>query len=172
VNAIVFILLIGAIIAILVGVLTSILAVLPPRRTSETDEDKFGPVYWGYSLWTIALGIFLILSPKYFFGPSWSYFKELPHDGSGMGYCCLALGSVTLIALWRNANDAIVSMLLFLIGFVLNASGTLLFAEGLLGHQGLMEGPFMIFTGGQAFIHSAVLSVRHRTKRKAKDGEK
>lgn len=169
-NALVFFLLIGAIGSILVGIVTSILAVLPPRRASETDADRFGPVYWSYGLWNIGLGVFMISSPQNWFGPSWSYFKLPPH---GMGYCCLVLGSVILIALWRNANDAIVSMLLFSIGFILNTAGTLIFAEGLLGHQGLMESPFMLFTGGQAFILSAVLSVRHRTaKRRSKDGKK
>jgi hypothetical protein len=44
-----------------------------------------------------------------------------------------------------------------LTGFVFWTSGLLLGAEGLLGHQGLMEAPFMLFVGAHKFVISTGL---------------
>jgi hypothetical protein len=118
-----------------------------------------GPVYWSFAVWTVALGGVLIAAPQSWYGPSWSYFSELPHNGFGMGLCCVSLGLLQCLALWRNAAPKTLSILFFLSGFVYWTAGILLGAEGLLGHQGLMEAPFMMYVGAHKVTHSASLWV-------------
>jgi hypothetical protein len=113
--------------------------------------------------WVVALGVFLIMAPADWFGPSWAYFANhgqiiIPAGGFGMGLCLSLLGTLQLLALWCNAYLKL-SFLFFLVGFVFWASGLLLGAEGILGHQGLIESPLMLFIG----IHKIVASVNlHR----------
>lgn len=116
-----------------------------------------GPVYRTFAIWTTLLGTVLILAPNNWYGPSWSYFPWLPHNGFGMGLCCILLGSLQLIALWRNASKRLLSLLFFLSGFVFWTAGILLGAEGLIGQKGLMEAPFMLYVGAHKFSHSAAL---------------
>lgn len=116
------------------------------------------PVYWSFAVWTIALGVALMCAPPWWFGPSWSYFPQLPHNGFGMGLCCSILGGLLVISLRLNANAKTLSGLFFLLGFVYWTAGTILGAEGILGHRGLMEMPFMLYVGAHAFAHSAALA--------------
>jgi hypothetical protein len=117
--------------------------------------------------WITVLGIFLMAAPDGWYGPSWSYFAQhnepiVPAGGFGMGVCCVAIGAVQLLSIWRS-RWRWVSLFFFLSGFVLMTSGLLLFAEGFLGHRGLMEAPFMCTLA----VHKVVISVNifSRTQR-------
>jgi hypothetical protein len=121
----------------------------------------------GYAVlagWVIILGTFLMVAPDNWYGPTWWYFAQqgemiIPAGGFGMGLCLLSLGVLQALTLWRRAYRTL-SILLFLSGFVFWTSGLLLGAEGLVGHQGLMETPFMLFVG----VHKFVMSVNLRSK--------
>jgi magnesium-transporting ATPase (P-type) len=152
-----------------VGIVTSLItAMLPvngrhrPRKSRRPAAISTGAIYWSFTVWTVVLGIFLMLAPPCWFGPSWSYFKLLPHNGTGMGICLIILSVLQVVALWRDFDARILSILFFLNGFVYWTAGIILGAEGLLGHQGLMEAPFMLCIGAQAFALSASLRVNSR----------
>jgi hypothetical protein len=114
-------------------------------------------VYWSFAAWTILLGAFLLAAPQSWYGPSWAYFPQLPHNGYGMGLCLVVLGGAQILTLHRRGTDKTLSILFFLSGFVYWTAGIILAAEGLLGHQGLMEAPFMLYVGAHKFTHSAKL---------------
>lgn len=166
-NTAVSVIVIAAAVSICIGALTSLVPMLSltkkgddlPRRPVAINT---GPVYWNYAIWTVGLGVFLMAAPKSWYGPSWSYFPQLPHNGLGMGVCCTGLGTLLILALWRELSARIMSILLFLTGFVYWTAGIILGAEGLLGHMGLMEAPFMLYLGAQAFAHTAALTAHDR----------
>lgn len=166
-SGLVVILLIGSISSLVMGIAASLLVIWPwPAKSSGKSDNPFRTVYWSYGGWTAMLGVFLMSAPPDWFGPSWNYFPELPHNGFGMGLSCTTLAALLLFALWQNANEAVLSVLLFACGFVYWMGGILLGAEGLLGHQGLIEAPLMLIIGGQAHVHSAVLFSRYRSGRR------
>lgn len=165
-NAVVTVILIAAVSSILLGVLTALIPLLSlgnrggrPRRPIMMNT---GPVYWSFTVWTIGLGVVLMLAPKDWYGPTWSYFPQLPHNGFGMGLCLTLLSSVQAVALWREASARVLGVLFFLNGFVYWTAGIILAAEGLLGHQGLAEVPFILYTGAHAFAQSAALTAHHK----------
>lgn len=119
-------------------------------------------VYWSFAAWTIVLGVVLMLAPADWFGPSWSYFPEIPHNGFWMGLVCVGLGVAQLVVLWHNNSRRALAILFGLSGFVFWTAGIILAAEGLLGHQGLMESPFLLYVGAHKFTHSAALTLRPR----------
>lgn len=128
-----------------------------------------GPIYWSFAVLNICLGIALMLAPDDWYGPSWSYFYThgqaiVPAGGFGMGLCCCGIGGAQLVALTLR-NDLVLSVLFFLGGFVFWTAGIILGAEGLLGHQGLMEAPFMLVLGGHKLALSAALRVYSRQGR-------
>jgi hypothetical protein len=167
-NTAVSILLEAAVASMCVGALTSLVPMLSLTRKGNAlplrpIKINTGPLYWNYAVWTVALGAVLILAPQSWYGPSWSYFASvIPHNGFGMGVCCTGLGTLLILSLWRDLSARIISILLFLTGFVYWTAGITLGAEGLLGHQGLMEAPFMLYMGAQAFSHSAALTAHDR----------
>lgn len=166
-NTAVLVIVIAGIASISVGALTSLVPLLSltkqgnalPRRPITMNT---GPLYWNYAGWTMGLGGVLLVSPPSWYGPSWHYFPQLPHNGFGMGICCTALGVLLVLALQLDLSARIISILLFLTGFTYWTAGIILGAEGLLGHQGLMEAPFMCYMGAQAFAHSAALTAHDR----------
>jgi hypothetical protein len=128
---------------------------------AEPDLD----VYWTFAFLMVALGVVLMCAPRNWFGPSWHYFTEFPSDGFWMGLCCTMLGGWQALTLWhskqRNMLAArLLSLLFFLGGFVLWTAGVMLATAGLLGHQGLMEAPFMMIVGGHKFVISTRLAAR------------
>jgi hypothetical protein len=159
VSVVVTVVIIGAIVSLSAGVVTAVVSALSLRKKRKlaggliVDE----PVYWSFTLWTTLLGIFLALAPQSWYGPSWSYFHMIPSNGFGMGLCLIALSALQVIALWRDKGTRIQSILLFLMGFVYWTAGIILGAEGLLGHQGLMESPFILVFGAHAFALSAAI---------------
>jgi hypothetical protein len=159
IEPIVTVILIASIGALAVGLVTSITVLLPRSDSHERELPMMStaPLYWSFTIWTVVLGVVMMLAPSYWYGPSWSYFREIPHNGFWMGLCCAVLGSLQLLALWRKATMRTLAVLLFLNGFVFWASGITLGAEGLLGHQGLMEAPFMCYVGAHAYAHSTAL---------------
>jgi hypothetical protein len=161
VNTVVPLILAGGIVSILIGIVMAWLAAVFEEKRYPMVMAA-GPVYWSYALWTFLLGVVLMLSPAYWYGPSWSYFPQLPHNGFGMGMCCSILAALLMIALRLNAHARILSVLFFLIGLVYWTAGIILGAEGLLGHQGLMEALFMMPWGAIAFTISAILMVYRR----------
>lgn len=136
---------------------------LPLLAKRGWPESK--SMYVSLAVWAQALGLLLVLAPPSWFGPSWSYFPQLPHNGTGMGLCLLFLGGGQLVAI---ANDRIraCAILIFLGGFVCWTAGIILAAEGILGHQGLMESPFMLTVGAYKFTHSGALSAEYRRDKK------
>jgi hypothetical protein len=127
-------------------------------------DSKSG--YAVLAVWVTVLGIFLMAAPDDWYGPSWSYFAHegeliVPAGGFGMGMALSTLGVLQMVAVggerWR-----VLSLLFGLSGFVFMTAGLLLGAEGLFGHQGLMEAPFMLFVA----VHKLVISVNasQRTK--------
>lgn len=120
--------------------------------------------YYGHAGLIVALGVWYLASPTWFFGPSWSYFTELPHNGFGIGTTCLGLGVLQLLAIRLN-KVWLTAVLLWLGGFVCWTSGVILGAEGLLGHQGLQEAPLFCTLGGYKFLVSNILVAHHRKNR-------
>lgn len=114
-------------------------------------------IYWSFAAWTVGLGLFLVVAPDDWYGPTWSYSDILPHNGFYMGWTCLSLGVSQLWALWKGYSAKVLSILFFLSGFVFWTAGISLAAEGLAGHTGLMEAPFMLYVGAHKFAHSAAL---------------
>ncbi|OBJ05242.1 hypothetical protein [Mycobacterium sp. 1465703.0] len=123
-----------------------------------------GPVYWSFAVMSIALGVVLIAAPANWYGPSWHYFPQLPHNGFGMGVCCCAIGLAQVATLAWRRSSLVLSVLFFLGGFVFWTAGMILGAEGILGRQGLMEAPFMLVLGGHKLALSASLMNHHRAK--------
>lgn len=131
-------------------------------------DEQIG-VYWSFALWTVALGAVLMAAPDNWFGPSWSYFSQLPHNGFAMGVCCAGLGGLQALTLLQHACGRdlayrVLAWLFFLAGFVYWTAGIILGAEGLLGHQGLMEAPFMLYAAAHQFSYSAALLTHARRK--------
>jgi hypothetical protein len=128
--------------------------------------ERYG-VYWAFAWWNIALGVVLECAPESWFGPSWHFFTQLPGNGFWMGLCCTMLGAWQLLSLWRGRQrctppGVLLAVLFFLSGFVFWTSGMTLAAAGLLGHQGLMEAPFMCYAGAHMFAYAADLMARAR----------
>lgn len=139
-----------------------------PATSSESEHfiRRSGAIYWSFSVWTVALGILLMRAPRNWFGPSWSYFHGIPHNGFWMGVILTVLGTLQMIVLAHEQLDYFkLGILFFLAGLVFWTAGMLIGAEGLLGHMGLMEAPFMMYVGAHKVTHSAVLLNHHRRKR-------
>jgi len=137
-----------------------------PTTTTGKFIARSGAVYWSFSIWTVVLGVVLMCAPRNWFGPSWSYFHGIPHNGFWMGVICTVLGTLQMLVLANQHLDYFkLGILFFLTGLVFWAAGMILGAEGLLGHQGLMEAPFMMYVGAHNLTHSAVLLNHHRRKR-------
>jgi hypothetical protein len=160
VNVVVTVMLCAAIMSVTVGFVTAIIAFAPSSNRPEfnpamtTGDDSS---YRTLATWTVLLGVFLMIAPNDYFGPSWAYFAALPHNGFGMGLCLTILAVLQLIDLWRHDKQRLrlLSHLFFLTGFVYWTAGITLGAEGILGHGGLMEAPFMMMVGAHNFVHSA-----------------
>jgi hypothetical protein len=137
------------------------------QRLQRPYEISAGPVYWGIATVAVLIGVVLLAAPQNWYGPSWSYYHQyLPSNGHGMGMCCVALGGLQMVALWRNASAKVLSVLFGLGGFVYMTAGTILAAEGLQGHQGLMEAPFILVIGAHKLIHSSALMRYYRQQRR------
>jgi hypothetical protein len=163
------VILIAAMLSVCAGLAMSLVTMLSLNKKRDTGDTTStpltitaGPVYWSYSAGTATLGVVLMLAPKDWYGPTWSYFTQLPHNGFGMGACCFLLGGLQVIALWRSATAKTLSVLFFLSGFTYWTAGVILGAEGLLGHQGLMEVPFVIAVAGQSLALSVSLMAHYR----------
>jgi hypothetical protein len=142
--------------------------------TAGHDDEPIG-LYWGVAWLMVGFGACLMLEPDNYFGPSWHFFPQLPPNGFWMGLCCTMLGMWQLVVLWRNRLKHILSrrllaLLFFLGSVVLWTSGTTLIAAGLLGHQGLQEGPaYLIIAGHKVFV-SAQLARRDKYEKRLDDG--
>lgn len=166
-STLVAILVISAVVVLCVGVFTSLISLLAKQdRLQPPVTMNTEPIYWSFAQITVLLGIVFLLAPQSWFGPSWSYFSFiLPHNGFGIGSCCVGLGGLLMVALWRRGGARILWILLFLNGFVYWTSGIILGAEGLLGHQGLMEAPLFMAIGAHAYAHSVRLRMYSRQEK-------
>lgn len=158
-NVVVAVAILSAVVSIVIGIGTALVMTLLKRSKPRPESTPGGDrtVYWSFASWTMVLGTVLMVAPNSWFGPSWHYFPQLPHNGFGMGLCCIILASLQLWTLHRRGSDKTLSILFFLSGFTYWTAGIILAAEGLLGHQGLMEAPFMLYVGAHKFTHSAKL---------------
>jgi hypothetical protein len=157
VSVVVAVAIMAAVFSIVIGMGTAVVIVALKRSAPRVKPAKDRTIYWSFATWTIILGFVLMVAPNNWFGPSWHYFPQLPHNGFGMGLCLIVLASFQLFTLYRGGSDKTLSLWLFLSGFVYWTAGIILAAEGLLGHQGLMEAPFMLYVGAHKFTHSAKL---------------
>lgn len=138
---------------------------LGPDESFDAIQIRVAPIYWSYAGVNTVIGLFLIAASTWapdWFGPSWHYFPQLPHNGTGMGICCVALGILQHLALWKYPTAQLLSTLFGVSAFVYWMSGCILAAEGLLGGQGLMEAPFMLVIAMHLLIHSGSLMMYHR----------
>lgn len=134
---------------------------LPDPADFLTDHwDK--STYVNFAVLAQLLGLWYILSPNYFYGPSWSYFHQLPHNGIGLGICLVLLSAAQLVAI-ANDRPRLTATLIFLGGFVLLTAGLILFAEGIFGHMGLQEAPPMVVIAGYKFDKSAKLRAQFKS---------
>ena len=137
----------------------------PRRRPPPYEPINAAPLYWTFAFFTVALGVVCVMAPKNWFGPTWSYFPQLPHNGTGLGLCCIALGSLQMLALWRRVSARLLAIPMFLVAFVYWTSAVTLMIEGLLGQHGLMETPFIFYVSGHQLVHSAILMRRRKNRR-------
>lgn len=126
------------------------------------------PGFIGHAATVISLGVFYLLSPSDWYGPSWSYFYNhglpiLPAGGFGLGCCLTVSGVLQLIAVWRN-NSRWLPALFFVSGFCFFMAGFLLGAEGLAGHHGLQEAPLLLVFGIVKFITMSNIMVERRKR--------
>lgn len=134
--------------------------------TRTWPGSKF--VYYGHAGLILTLGAFLLAAPTNWFGPSWSYFPWLPHNGVGMGITCTALGLLQLLTIHRNCVGT-TWVLLYMGGITNFTAGVLLAAEGIFGHQGLMEAPWMCTVGVIKWIQCFVLRDDYRRRQQDSD---
>lgn len=125
--------------------------------------------FLGHATTIIVLGTFYMCSPPSWYGPSWSYFYHhgvplIQPGGFGLGVCLAGIGIAQLITLWRDAAR-ILPVLFFLSGFVFWVAGSILAAEGVLGHLGLQEAPLLLVIGAFKFITMINLVIRRRDRR-------
>lgn len=188
VGAVIVVVISAAVLSVLVGLVTSFATLFTNRGAAQVNTEDLpavpekpvvevtkiiveqedsaindSSIYWSFAVFTAILGVFLILAPTWFFGPSWRYFDYIPHNGKPMGAVCLMLGAAQAGVLWKFGRKKYrrpLSILFFLSGFMYWTAGMILGAEGLAGHQGLMEAPFMMFAGGYHFAHGAGLSTQ------------
>jgi hypothetical protein len=154
-NVVVAVAIFGAVASIATGLCTAVVIMALKRSPKSKTLVRDRSVYWSFAAWTIVLGVVLMAAPHSWFGPSWHYF--LPHNGFGMGLCLALIGTAQILTLHRGGSDKTLSTLFFMSGFVYWTAGIIIAAEGLLGHQGLMEAPFMLYVGAHKFTHSAKL---------------
>lgn len=164
-NTVVTVVLIAAMVSLAVGIITPLIPFGRNRPHQDPIMVSARPIYWRFSAWTVLIGVILIGAPNNWYGPSWHYFSLPPHNGVGMGVCLTVLATLQMLALWRDASVRILSALFFLIGNTYWTAGMVLGTEGLLGHQGLMEAPFMMLVGAHAFALKVELTVRSRRDR-------
>jgi hypothetical protein len=140
----------------------------PPPKISPEDFlasvwDK--SLYINFAVLVQVLGLWYVLCPADTYGPTWSYFHQLPHKGTGLGICLILLSAGQLTAIANN-RPRLTGALLFLSGFVFLTSGLIIFAEGVFGHMGLQEAPLMCIIAGYKFAQSAKLRAQFKQPRK------
>jgi hypothetical protein len=132
VNVAVAVMVIAATVAIFVGIVDALITMTSGKRVQRflPTGDPEPVVGWGFTIWTMLLGAFFMGAPQWFCGPSWSYFPQLPHNSFGMGLCLTILSLLHAVARLRRSSNHVVSVLLFLKGFVFWTAGITLGAEG------------------------------------------
>ena len=140
----------------------------PDESASFIDPASFLPdhrwdksIHVNFAVLAQLLGLWYILSPAYFYGPSWSYFHQIPHNGTGLGICLVVISSAQLAAIANN-RPLLTGTLIFLNAFVLLTAGLIIFAEGIFGHMGLQEAPPMCVIAGYKFAQSAKLRAQFK----------
>lgn len=133
-------------------------------------EDFLAPawdksIYINFAVLVQLLGVWYVLCPIWTYGPTWSYFHQLPHNGTGLGICLILLSAAQLVAIANN-RPRLTGGLLFGGGFVFLTSGLILAAEGIFGHMGLQEVPPMFIIAGYKFAQSAKLRTQFKKPRK------
>lgn len=159
-SVVVAVMIVFAILCMSIGLIAALATWFAQRPRSTPLEQ----VYWSFTVWSYVLGGILITAPNWWFGPTWSYFQSIPHNGIMMGVVLVVLAVLqTVVMLIHNSRQTkLLSLLFFLNGFVYWTAGCILGAEGLSGHMGLMEAPFMMYAGAHLFTHSAALMAQER----------
>lgn len=140
----------------------------PPEARSPS-EIKNVLSYYAHAALVIILGAFYLLSPRSWYGPSWSYFYQqglwiLPAGGIGLGGCLAGIGLFQLLSIRRDCARCLIT-LFFCSGFAFTMAGALLGAEGLMGHRGLQEAPLLLVLGMFKFIMMSIMQADRRSRR-------
>lgn len=113
------------------------------------------------AVWYFLVAAICMGGPHWWFGPTWTYFRQLPQGGWWLGISCLMLGCTMTYSLVRHRRGLMIwSMTLGAVTFIVAAF--LLFAEGMAGRMGLMESWFMAYVAINIGLHAAVERARRR----------
>lgn len=113
----------------------------------------------GVVVWYFLTGIICLFGPDWWFGPTWSYFQQIPHGGHGLGYTCLGLAVMAAYALWRRKRRVLIwSLALGSTSFFVAAA--LISAQGIIGRMGLMESWFMLYAAVDIGLRGITLTVK------------
>lgn len=113
----------------------------------------------GIAVWYFFIGALCLFAPASWYGPTWSFFQQIPHGGHGLGVTSLSLGLVMIYGILRRKRRLIKAALgLGAVSFYVSA--WLIAAQGVVGHTGLMESPFMMYVAFDIGIQSTVLATK------------
>jgi hypothetical protein len=113
----------------------------------------------GIAVWYFFIGALCLFAPDSWYGPTWSFFQQIPHGGHGLGITCLALGVVMVFAIWRRKRR-LMKTALGLGATSFYVAAWLIAAQGIIGGTGLMESPFMMYVAFDIGIQSTVLATK------------
>lgn len=136
-----------------------------PEGVADLEVDKttldwsVSFAHRGITFWYFMLAAICLFGPNEWFGPTWWYFQYVPHGGFGLGVTCLILGLAMVYAIWRRRRTAM-RVALSAGALAIWISAALIGAQGVIGHTGLMESPFMMYVAFDIGIQSALLSRR------------
>lgn len=123
------------------------------EEPAEFAQWRVQVAHRGITAWYFFIGSVMLFSPPYFFGPTWSYFRYLPHGGSGLGYACYLLGVLMLVSI-RRKSKRLMSITLGMGGVAFWLAAALIAAQGIIGRTGLMEAPLMLYISIDSFFYS------------------
>lgn len=119
------------------------------------------PVSWALAVSAIVLGVLMMASPKWWFGPSWAYFPLL-HLTLWLGVIWTLLGWHEVILLYLKTRINVLAYLFMFGGATFATGGLVLFVAGYEGRQGLWEAPYMCVYGALKLAHSISLLGAYR----------
>lgn len=137
--------------------------IVPPEdQTRPGFAVKAGNVSWVLAIAAILLGALMVMSPKWWFGPSWSSYFQLLHMTGWIGLAWILLGWHEVMFLTLRTRINLLAYLYLGGGVSFTVLGSVLFVAGLAGRDGLWEAPYMILYGGVQIAHSISMVSSYR----------